>query len=194
MTPRTPKWPIRTLVGFSTWFLLLSTAGGCSSEPEPCGAPGASVEVSLIDHEKWVKVPLADDPYASELPDEVTCGVGGHEIEGGAMEIDTGICNFVTLKQPTIAPAKRCDELRLVFWHLPLYAGKEGAQAYASVRIGDLDLLDERIEIGPQGVVEKNYIPKMQLDKAISAGTDVYLHIHNHGLNTWKLLSITVTR
>ena len=177
--------------------LLLSslcTAACGDPNPTPCPAVEPTTEVSLIDHANWQVVQLANDPFAAELPGEVTCGAGGHKIESGALEIDTGICNFITLRQQTIAPAERCDELRLVFWHLPLYAGKQGAKAYAAVRLGEKALLDERIDIGPDGVIEKSFTPRWTLDAPIPAGTDVTLHIHNHGLNTWKLLSLTAHR
>lgn len=177
-----------------TLALALLSAAACSDDVGTCGDGARTEEVSLIDHKTWVKVALADDPFAAELAGEVTCGVGGHKFENGALEIDTAICNFVTLHQKTVNAAKACDELRLVFWHLPLFAGNEGAEAYAAMRVGDKTLLDERITIGPQGVIEKSYTPKWSLDAPIDAGTDVYLHIHNHGLNTWKLLSLTAHR
>ena len=173
--------------------VCLGNISGCTGEPESCGAVGAT-EVSLIDHKTWTVVPLKDDPFAADLSAEVTCGAGAYKVEGGALEFDTGICNFITLTQKTTHAAKSCDELRVVFWHLPLYAGKKGAPAYAALKVGDMMLLDERIDIGPDGVIEKSFQPRFRLQRSIAAGTDVYVHVNNHGLNTWTLLSVVARR
>ena len=66
----------------------------------------------------WTPVPLEDDPFNGYAPPEVICPLGGFEAEGeGAdqiLEIDTGICNFITLEQPLPRKIREGDKLGVV--------------------------------------------------------------------------------
>jgi len=169
-----------------------TAASGCSSDPEPClPVPDNAPEVALVDNELWEQVAIAHDPWIARLPAEVTCGAGAFKVESGALEIDTGVCNFITLQQPLLADVERCDLVRLMFWHLKLYAGPEGAQAYAALKIGDRTFFERDIPIPPKGALEASYTPAWDIEAPISKGTPVRLHIQNHGLNSWKLLTLT---
>jgi len=170
---------------------LLIGAAGCSDD---ASCPTPTTEVSLIDHAKWQKVELKDDPWAANLPAEATCGAGAFKAEAGALEFDTGVCNFITLQQPSQAAVESCDELRIVFWHLPLYAGPKGADALAELRLGEHSLLKVEKPIPPEGAIEASFTPKHRLNTTIAAGTPIRIHVQNHGLNTWKLLSAVAAR
>lgn len=173
------------------------TALGCTStdsDKDTCADTSKAKEQPLVDNELWAMVPLADDPFAARLPTEVTCGAGGFSDEDGALEIDTGICNFITLRQTTLLAIEPCDTLRIVAWHLPLYAGKAGADAYMAVRVGDRNVFEREIPIPPAGTKEESFLPIWTATERVPKGTPVLVHVQNHGTNTWKLLSFTIGR
>jgi adenine-specific DNA methylase len=40
------------------------------------------------------------------------------------------------------------------------------------------------------GVIDEEFT----IDRALPVGTEIQFHVHNHGPNTWELVSVMVTR
>jgi len=166
------------------WFILGSLISGCPSgeiavDPDP--GPG-----SLIDHTLWLELSEADDPFASHRLEAVVCPEWARQIEGDIYEVETDDCNYVSLAQPSLRPLNEGDHVELVFWHLWLWAPMP-AQGHVAIQIGDWIVADEQIEIpGP----EESFNPVVTVPHDLPAGVPIVFHLHNHGVNSWRLLSI----
>jgi hypothetical protein len=60
-----------------------------------------------------------------------------------------------------------------------------------AVLIGDQVLLDHTVDIDPdQGAPAEKWVETHEVDRDIPAGSPIYLHVHNHGFNTYKILKV----
>ena len=166
---------------FAVFGLMMSAcpAVDMSSDLDP--GPG-----SLIDHQLWVELSEADDPFASHRLESVVCPEWARQIEGDIYEVETDDCNYVSLAQPSLRPLNQGDQVELVFWHLWLWAPTP-AVGHVAIQIGDWIVADEHIEIpGP----EESFNPIVTVPSDLPAGVPIVFHLHNHGVNSWRLLSI----
>ena len=164
--------------------LILSLCcSGCVAGTEPG---------TLVDHTLWTSVPLDEDPFQEYAPEEVLCPVGGFEAEGeGAdqiLEVDTGICNFVTLEQPLPRSLRAGDRLEWSMWHLTLVFS-EPAQAYVAMTIGEHLLWEKTIPIPSPAAA---YSKELEVPADIEAGEPIRIHVHNHGNNSWRFHRLAV--
>lgn len=162
--------------------MLAASAGlaGCADDVER-----ASGELALTNVEGlWVDVSLdADDPFAERAPSMRECSLAGWLVEADGTEVDTGLCNFVSLQQPTLLDARRGDALRVVFFHFDL-TSPEPAEGFAALALGDEVVWTYETRIpGPAGYFDE----VVELERGAPAGTPLTFHIDNHGQNTWKL-------
>ena len=169
------------------WALIpiLCAACGGSNLPQfaPNNDPGPG---SLIDHRMWVELTADNDPFASHRHEAVVCTERSRQIEGDHYEVETDDCNYVSLSQPSLRPLRQGDRVETVFWHLWLWA-PQPAQGQITITIGDWVIADELIDIpGP----EASFNPVLTVPKDVPQGTPVIFHLRNHGVNSWRLLSI----
>lgn len=144
----------------------------------------------LVDHNKWKTSAAGMDPFP-DRPATVTCprNAAYAETLGGeyAYDVNTGLCDYLTVQQEVLAPVAMDDTLKVRLWHFELSA-PEAAQAHASVRIDELILLDEMVDIPTaSGAITK----AIKAPRAIRAGAVVYFHLHNHGANSWALVEVS---
>lgn len=156
-------------------------ACGCSGT-DPAGA--ARAPESLVAHDGWTSLAHPEDPFvtASDLPDcvEPTFRV---EEDQRWVEVDTTLCNWVTLAQAARAAVAIGDELELDFSHYDLTAA-EPASAELRLRFGDCDAWSKSIPIPTAAnVYEEHFHSPCGLAK----GDKVLFHLHNHGQNTYQL-------
>ncbi|MEY3012632.1 MAG: hypothetical protein RIT45_1367 [Pseudomonadota bacterium] len=170
--------------------LLAATllAAGCGTESD---TPRTG-RIPLIDHDQWTVVPLAEDPFATEpaaadLPTPWTCAEAAVLTEGGMLEIDTDYCNFVTVRTTMQDEIRVGETVRLLFWHLYLFSDP-ASEGVAELRVGGETWWRLETPIPAQEAIHK---PKKTADRAIPAGTEILLHVHNHGANSWRLLDWT---
>ncbi len=126
-----------------------------------------------------------DDPFVDRRPDAIECGVAGWLIEpdGSGTEVDTGRCNYLTLRQPTRLELRRGDRLRVVFFHFDLTSATP-AEGYAAVALGDEVVWSYTTPIpSPAGFFED----EVEVERRLEIGTPLYFHVDNHGQNTWVL-------
>lgn len=163
-----------------------TAAGESTSE----GATTAAQEpVALVEIAAWQAVDPAVDPLASHRPDPANCPFGSIYVEGGELEIDTNFCTYAMIQWPARVDVAAGSELTLSLRHYDLTAAAP-AVAHLALVVGDDVVWERELAIpGPAEVV----VAPIPITAAFAAGAPVYLHLHNHGQNTYILSSITAT-
>lgn len=146
-----------------------------------------AIPVDLIDHDLWQRVPEARDPFGHEGPAHVTCPDGAWYVDLGLIEVDTERCNHVTLEQPLREPVRAGDRVGIVAWSGRLLSPDGASEGHVAVSIGDAVFWEERVAIPSGGYF---FTPTLVASADAPAGTPVRFHVHNHGFNTWNLVSV----
>jgi hypothetical protein len=166
-------------------FLGLSLLG-CSG-PGPEDPDQTREKFELTDQAAWIEVQGPDDPFSPEsIPSN--CGPGGARVEDTILEIETDICPYVTLSQATLGEIDIGDTVKFNFWHLVLVSDPP-SEAHVVVSLGQQSLLDKRIPIPSS---EQIYPVVWQAKRMIPKGEAIFLHLHNHGYNSYRLSRIEV--
>ncbi len=165
--------------------------GACSDEPD--SDPPRTGRITLTSATAWQPVEAAADRWRTQPDDAValsapsTCAAAALVTESEILEINTGVCNWVTLRQPLLEEIRAGETVRLLFWHLYLTSSPP-AQGAAELRIDGEPFW--RIDVAiphPETV----YKPKWIAARRFAKGAIVELHVHNHGANSWRLLDLT---
>ena len=107
---------------------------------------------------------------------------------GGSLEVETGYCNYFSVVQNTKTTLNKGDNIHLVLWHGQLYSD-EPAEAHVALTVGGTVIWQEIVGIpNKAGIYDINFPSVVSAD----AGTAIEYHLHNHGFNTWTLLSLDV--
>lgn len=151
---------------------------------------GESATEPLIDVDSWQLQSAAQDSLSGHRPQSVDCPANAWYAENGALEVETGYCNYLSLAQPSRAAINKGDNIHLVLWHGQL-RNDEPAEAHVAMSIGNGVVFDEQVEIPSSGGIFDVVIPS---PRSVATGEKVEFHLHNHGYNTWTLLSLDVQR
>ena len=163
--------------------ILLGMLTSCGEEiPEP---PREKFE--LISQAAWVPVEDGQDPFSSENIAS-NCGPGGYKVEATILEIETDICPYVTLKQATVDDVEIGDRIKFHFWHLTLISDPP-SEAHVVVQLGSQLKFEQRIAIPAS---EQIYPVSWEVTERIPKGSDMFLHLHNHGYNSYRLSKVEV--
>jgi hypothetical protein len=140
----------------------------------------------LIDHALWQQLDESVDPFLEHRPEEFECGEAGLYKEDGYLEIDTGICNYVSITQPSLEALQPGETLEASLWYGPLLA--DGVfEAHAAIVLDGEVVWERSVPIpNPGGLAVALFEPQ----RTYPAGTPLIFHLHNHGLNTWNLVYI----
>ena len=161
---------------------LLVLGVGCSSSEKDSVAQ-VQEWVQLVSAEAWTEVvDPGSDPF-EDRPEVVDCSSQGYGIEGTYFEVETDDCAYGTFQQALLHGVEAGEELRLVFWHLDLWA-TEPAQAHVAVALEDAILYELVLEIPGKSAVHAETFPA---PRTLVAGETVFFHLHNHGYNSWSL-------
>jgi len=159
---------------------------GCSG-PGPGDSNQTREKFQLTDQAAWREVQGSEDPFSTEnIPSN--CGPGGAKVEDTILEIETDICPYVSLSQATLGDIEIDDTIKFNLWHLVLVSDPPG-EAHVVVALGQQYLLEKRIPIPSS---EQIYPVAWEAKQAFPAGEPIYLHIHNHGYNSYRLSQIEV--
>ena len=175
--------------------LLISVAllcHGCGLETgsNGTGEGGEADLFALVDNEHWLVLDEDADPFRDERPEFVDCPPWAHVEENNALEIDTGACNYVSLSQPILTGINAGDTVELSLWHDALVASEPGV-AHVALALGE----DVIWEIEPNiPSTPHAYRPRIQIIGSYATGTPIVFHLHNHGSNNWRLLTVSVER
>ncbi len=149
---------------------LLATLAACGGdEPKP-----------VIDAAAWL--PVLPDP----LDPSQTCSESATRLEEGLVEVDTTLCNHVTLSQPSLLRLREGDVLDLFAFHSALSA-PEPAQGRMAVWIDDVLVWEALPDIPSSEVI---YLETVDAPQDFDKGATVQLHISNHGGNSWRFVSL----
>lgn len=167
----------------------LADADGVVDDVVDAAAPGdgVAVVVDLVDHDLWQRVPDADDPFGHEGPAEVICPDGAWYVDQGLIEVDTERCNHVTVEQPLLEGVKAGDRVGIIAWSGRLLSPDGASEGHVAVAIGDALAWEEWVPIPSVG---NFFTPTVVASADAPAGTPVRFHVHNHGFNTWNLVSV----
>lgn len=153
-------------------------------------ACGPAVEAPLVDPLDWTYVPLDEDPFFAGGEEPAPCDQAGLLVEFGIYEIDTGLCPWATVSQPTFFKALAGEEVRIVAYHTPLLADLEGAEATMEVRLGE-ELL--WTQTSPIPSPDQIFVERVLLREDHPRGELLLWHVHNHGQNGYRLPTVALT-
>ena len=172
----TPRFRRLTLALLSGDFVALSS---CMDEER-------LQNVELIHADAWALAEPGADTFAALRPSTSTCDVErGLAQESDGYEINTAWCNYATISQPILAPVVAGDTVDIRGWHFDL-TGAE-ATAYVGVALDGEILWTEDIPIpSDSGVIRGSF----EVPRDVELGAPIQFHVHNHGSNTWKIISL----
>lgn len=165
--------------------LLLALVPACSAEPaEPDGEP-----VEIVDQAAWVFSSEPElDPFPAHRPASVRCSADATSLEvDGVLEIDSNLCNYFILTQPLRVDVEAGDSVDVEFWHFEL-THFEPAAAHVAVALGGDIVWELEVPIPHEAY---SYEARWIADRDYSAGTQVTIHLHNHGKNNYRFLPLT---
>lgn len=141
---------------------------------------------SLIDHQRWLSRAERGDPFVDHRPASIECPVSTWGLENGALEVETGVCNYLALHQSSLSEIAKGDRIRLVLWHQQLRNDLPG-RAHVALAMDGETLWQQTVAIPNDGGF---YDITMTAPADFPAGSELDFHLHNHGFNSWTLLSI----
>lgn len=166
--------------------LIAIGAVGCGGDaPPPPSGP-----VPLLDVFALTPVEAADDPFADHRPDDVDCPVATWGPEAGGFEIQTGACAYAAFDQPLPSGVEVGDALAIAVWH-DLLDAAEPAKAHLAVWIGATTIWETQLDIPTPSALIEAEAPILQTPPP---GARLGLHLHNHGFNSWRFISIELER
>ncbi|MEM6994075.1 MAG: hypothetical protein AAF721_26415 [Myxococcota bacterium] len=157
-----------------------------------CDAPGlGEVPPSFAEPEFLVfngdwRDQVDGDPFPEHRPAEVDCTVDAHVLEHTALELSTAECNYFYVEASTLTGIAPGDRITVRAFHDDL-AALEPADAHLALSIDGNVVWDEEIAIPSPATP---YTVTVTADFGAPPGSPVGLHLHNHGLNTYRLLDV----
>jgi hypothetical protein len=117
----------------------------------------------------------------------LNCEPSGYRAEGDVLEVETDICSYATFSQPASSSIEAGEQLEFLIWHLTLW-NESPAEAHVAIQIDDWLLWENRIEIpGAADVYSDTVTAPNDLERPT-----VFIHLHNHGANSWRFANIEV--
>ena len=158
--------------------VLLCLIAGCPSQP-------AREPTHLVDAGSWTILERDDDPFEAHRAEaKRLCNQGGFGEDLGVLDIDTEVCGYVSAVQQTLSDALPGDQLNLLAWHQALASTDANAQGHMALLVDGEPLWDLVVDIPASAEVYDVFFP---VAEPIPAGTEVIVHVHNHGGNTWRV-------
>jgi hypothetical protein len=168
---------------------LTLALGGCAGDPVTQETPPASYQL-LTSATEWTEVAREADPFVSDPTQAPACVGSGFFVEDDWVEIDTGLCNWVTLEAGGRFQVARQQQLRLVVSHYDLSASEPG-EASLRVQFGACEVWQKFVAIPSPAAV---YSEELASPCGLEQGGTLLFHLHNHGQNNWQLQELSVLR
>lgn len=163
---------------------LLLGPGACDDDE----APPLDPERPLVDVALWAPTEPESDPLHDHRPAVVECPAAAWGPEFGALEIATGVCNYLALSQPSLRAIGAGELVIVDLWHAELDAVAP-ALGHFALHIDDDVVVDLEVEIPAGPAVHR---VAWAAPRPISAGATIGLHLHNHGFNSWTIVDLRV--
>jgi len=173
--------PLRWAATVGLSFAAFAVAG-CASDEDSASEPADLVV--LDDRTQWSEISVAaDDPFLSHRPATVDCIDATWIAEAGSLELSTALCDYIALRQASLAELRVGDTIHLEAFHFDLTAAAP-AQAHWAILVGDEVMWTKNPVIpGAAGYFSEDIV--VQSDHPV--GSPVVIHLHNHGQNTYGL-------
>lgn len=170
----------------------VAVLAGCSTTAEPPPSKAEPTFQTLVPLEGWSSVSRADDPFVTDLELAPACVGPGFRLETDTqwLELDTGLCNWVTLTGDALFDVSTGQQLQLEFSHYNLEAAAP-ATAELQLSFPDCDVWAKELPIPGAAAVYKEQFAS---PCGLKAGQSVLFHLHNHGQNTYQLQSVSALR
>ena len=173
------------------YLMLLSIACNGSPPPEPIDAGNpARTKTTLVDNTMWSFVNASEDPFRAERPTSFACPDWAYVEEFGSLEVDTGACEYLSVQQPALAAVQAGDVVHISLLHDALVADEPG-EGHAAISIGDEVIWEA---VFPIPSYPNAYSPQVVMATSHPLGAPIVFHLHNHGSNNWRLLSVSLER
>jgi len=167
---------------------VVALGGGCPEDPPP----EDPVPARLATAEGWLRVTdPTRDVFAARRPADATCDDAGYFVEPvtQSLEVQTGLCDYLTVTQATLEPLAPGDVVAIRAFHYELQAPEPG-EGYLGFALDGRIEWEVRVPIpGEAGALGGEIV----IDRALPAGAEMQVHVHNHGANAWELRSVMVT-
>lgn len=165
--------------------VALVACSGTGQAPAVPADSGAPARGNLLAVERFASPEPTLDPEA--LHRENGCVLGAPRVEDGTLELETGDCVFHWVGVPLVDSVAPGESLTLVTTHSALAARTPG-EAHLRIDLDDETLLDRRIPIPSADALD---IVPVTTTSAHGAGARLRVHLHNHGANNWRVVSLT---
>lgn len=169
--------------------LSLSLFAGCEEPSDPSGDP---VTLSFVEADAWSRLTdESKDFFAAQRPADATCDEAGYYVDPikQVLEVETDVCDYLTAHQPSLQPIEAGDEIQVLGYH-DLLLSDVPAEGYLGLAIDGQLVWEYRVDI-PSGALMID--ERVTVDRDFPEGSDVQVHVHNHGPNTWEIVALRVT-
>jgi hypothetical protein len=173
-----------------TLLAAFSVLAGCA-DGDAKKASAAQNFQPLVMLDDWSGVDRDADPFVSgDAP--ATCVGPGFRVEedDNWLEVDTGLCNWVTLTGTALHAVEHGQLLELDLSHYDLNAAAP-ATAELRLTLEGCDAWEKSIPIPSAASV---YVEQFPSPCALKESGRVLFHLNNHGQNTYQLRSLSVFR
>ncbi len=167
-------------------FALLALAAMLAAS---CAEERLKEPTRLASSDAWSRVAdPAKDVFASVRPEDASCDDDGYYVEplSLAFEVNTGLCDYLTVSQLTPVALFAGDRVELIGSHDTLVASAP-SQGYMGFAIDGEILWEFSVPIPRDPEI---FTEEVVLTRDFPAGAEMQLHVHNHGDNTWELQSV----
>lgn len=153
-----------------------------------CGESSSRLHgpVFILDPSAFRPVPADLDPLSDHRPSQVDCPPGAWGPERGSFEVQTGVCDYGAFAHPLPMDLDAGDELYIMVWHDLLDAAEPGL-SHVAVWVGSTVVWERWVEIPARSQVLEAVV-SLPFDPPPRASLG--LHLHNHGFNSWRLVSV----
>lgn len=183
----------------STWvYILLSLPyffSACDTSFSPSSNESRLIQpeqvtewLPVVNGSDWSLTPTEIDPYHSYAIDRTPCLKTAFGEEYGGVEVSTQTCNYITLQQALRHHLYKGQLLEISFWH-GLLIHSQSAEAVITLMIDGQELWSKLLPIPSP---PQTWIDYVHLPRDVSAGSLIYLHIRNHGTNSYTLHRLSI--
>lgn len=151
-----------------------------------------------VDHAAWSLVAAPEaDPFATAYarPNVHACESGAYfQPTTDTFEVELARCRerYISLHQPAVRDLHAGDSLQFTLSHLLLRPLTESVtEAYVALSVGSRLVWELRLQIAAPS---NSYAVSIPITSEFPVGSDVVLHLHNHGENSYTFSQMVVVR
>lgn len=137
----------------------------------------------ILNIEDWKLGDPSLDPFSDHQPDEIDCSISAFRVESEQLEIDTDLCNYAFVEYASLQKIKQGSPAELLLLHTGLWA-PDPAQAHIALILRDEIYWETTVDIPASA---EFFFYEGDFPITLEKGDPIYLHVHNHGANDWRL-------